>query len=109
MGWRLIESFIFFTGKFDKDASRYHPAVYGRKRQDVLKAIEVSLTPLYQGQLKNLHKRLQSGYKTELEAALKREGSDFAAADKECRGKAEETFVQGAQGKSCSICQVGER
>jgi len=91
------------VGKFDKDASRYHPAVYTRKRAEVAKAIEVSLMPLYLGQLKNLHQKQQAAFKNDLEAALKKDGSDFAVADKECSAKAENAFVAGAEGKSRSL------
>jgi hypothetical protein len=87
------------VGKFDKDASRYHPAVYTRKRGEVAKAIEIALLPLHAGQLKNLHTKLQRTFKQDLEAALKGEGSDFAAVDKECRGRVEKAFVAGAEGE----------
>jgi hypothetical protein len=87
------------TGKFDKDASRYHPAVYMRKRAEVAKAIEGSLMPLYLGQLKNLHQKQQAAFKHDLETALQREGSDFAVASKECRARAENAFIAGAEGK----------
>jgi hypothetical protein len=87
------------SGKFDKDASRYHPAVYSRKRAEVVKAIEVMLTPLHSGQLKNLHTKLQKAFKQDLDAALKLEGSDFALADKECKTRIEKTFVAGAEGE----------
>lgn len=55
--------------------------------------------PLYLGQLKNLHQKLQAAFKHDLETALKREGSDFAVASKECRARAENAFIAGAEGK----------
>lgn len=75
-----------------------------RKRTEVAKAIEISLMPLYLGQLKNLHKKQQVAFKNDLEAALKKEGSDFAVADKECRTRAEKAFVNGAEGELRPSC-----
>lgn len=84
--------------KFDKDASRYHPSVYSRKRFEVAKAIEVLLTPLHQAQLKNLHRDVQKRFKERLEGDLKRDDADFGKVATECTDEAESSFLEGAKG-----------
>ncbi|KAJ9125042.1 hypothetical protein QFC24_002976 [Naganishia onofrii] len=84
--------------KFDKDASRYHQAVYMRKRLDLLKAIDNALAPLFMGQLKNVHKRCVATFRTELVDGLKGEGYDFGKVVKEAGGRVEKDFIERAQG-----------
>lgn len=86
------------TAKFDKDASRYHQAVYTRKRLDLLKAIDNALAPLFMGQLKNVHKRCVATFRTELVDGLKGEGYDFGKVVKEAGGRVEKDFIERAQG-----------
>ncbi|GHJ84624.1 hypothetical protein NliqN6_1026 [Naganishia liquefaciens] len=83
--------------KFDKDASRYHQGVYGRKRLDLIKAIDIALSPLFIGQLKNMHKRCVAKFRSELLNGLKGEGHDFGALVQEIGSRVEKEFVAGAQ------------
>jgi hypothetical protein len=86
-------------GKFDKDASRYHQGVYSRKRLDLTKAIDSALSPLFMGQLKNLHKRCVAKFRTDLLDGLKGEGHDFGALVMEVGARVEKEFKEGAEGK----------
>ncbi|KAJ9104579.1 Dynamin-like GTPase that mediates homotypic ER fusion [Naganishia friedmannii] len=83
--------------KFDKDASRYHQAVYTRKRLDLLKAIDNALAPLFMGQLKNVHKRCVATFRTELVDGLKGEGYDFGKVVKEIARRVEKDFIERAE------------
>lgn len=87
-------------GKFDKDASRYHQGVYSRKRLDLIKAIDTALSPLFMGQLKNVHKRCVATFRTDLLNGLKGDGHDFGALVKQVGERVEKEFIEGAQGKS---------
>jgi hypothetical protein len=87
------------TGKFDKDASRYHQGVYSRKRLDLIKAIDSALSPLFMGQLKNVHKRCVATFRTDLLNGLKGDNHDFGALVKQVGAHVEKEFIQGAQGK----------
>lgn len=86
-------------GKFDKDASRYHPAVYQRKRADLLAALHSSLSPLFLGQLKNLHKKVSSDFAKRLQEGLGGKDYDFAKVVDSAKTARREEFVQGAKGK----------
>lgn len=97
MSAKLTRSFP--TGKFDKDASRYHQGVYSRKRLDLIKAIDTALSPLFMGQLKNVHKRCVAKFRTDLLNGLKVEGHDFGALVKQVGERVEKEFVDGAKGK----------
>lgn len=85
-------------GKFDRDASRYHSGVYQRKRGELLLALHSSLSPLFLGQVKNLHKTAAHRYMKDLTAGLKEPGYDFAQVVNEATQKAIDTFVAGAKG-----------
>lgn len=54
------------TARYDRDASRYHQGVYSRKRLDLHATITSTLSPLFLGQLKNLHKSCLSAFKSAL-------------------------------------------
>ncbi|KAI5454161.1 Dynamin-like GTPase that mediates homotypic ER fusion [Naganishia albida] len=83
--------------KFDKDASRYHQGVYSRKRLDLIKAIDTALSPLFMGQLKNVHKRCVATFRTDLLNGLKGDGHDFGALVKQVGERVEKEFIEGAQ------------
>ncbi|GFZ46730.1 Hydrolase acting on GTP to facilitate cellular and subcellular movement [Saitozyma sp. JCM 24511] len=84
-------------GKFDRDASRYHSGVYQRKRADLVTALHVSLSPIFLGQLKNIHKSISADFAKELQAGLKEPGYDFAAVVKGATDKARNKFLSGAK------------
>ena len=83
---------------FDRDASRYHAGVYQRKRQDLLAALHTSLSPIFLGQLKNLHKAVATQFTKDLAAGLKEPGYDFAAVVTAATKKARDAFIEGAKG-----------
>jgi hypothetical protein len=90
------------SGKFDKDASRYHASVYQRKRADLVVTLQASLSPLFLGQLKNLHKSAAADFSKRLQDGLKVPGYDFAAVVSEAKTEIREKFVKEAKGKSRS-------
>ncbi|KAJ6489560.1 RHD3/Sey1 [Mycena vitilis] len=79
--------------RYDRDASRYHQVVYKRKRADLIAALDSALSPLFLGQLKNLHKTCLVAFKKEMLDGLKGEGYNFAhvvsAARERCLGRFE--------------------
>ena len=88
---------FYFSARYDRDASRYHKGVYTRKRADLTSTIDATLSPLFLGQLKNLHKSCLVTFKKELQDGL--HGQDYSFADvfsKACQ-KCESTFSEGAK------------
>ena len=97
------------SGKFDKDASRYHAGVYQRKRIDLISTLHASLLPLYLGQLKNLHKSVAARYAKDLAAGLKEPNYDFAKVVASATSKARQDFNVGAKGKPPSGSSITEQ
>ena len=87
---------IIQIARFDKDASRYHQGVYQRKRSDLLNIIDAALSPLYLGQLKNLHKSVLVSFKKAMKEGMKIEGYNFADVCAKARETNEKRFVEGA-------------
>lgn len=83
--------------RYDREASRYHRAVYARKRTDLTVALESTLSPLFLGQLKNLHKLCLIQFKKALLEGLKGEEYDFGDVVLKARGKWEGRFEDGAR------------
>ncbi|KAF7305921.1 Protein SEY1 [Mycena chlorophos] len=91
--------------RYDRDASRYHQGVYKRKRADLVAALDAVLTPLFLGQLKNLHKTCLVAFKKELLDGLRGEGYNFAdvvsKARERCLGRfeaaAKEALIEGPE------------
>ena len=54
------------AARYDRDASRYHQGVYKRKRADLVAVLDSTLSPLFLGQLKNLHKACLVAFKNEM-------------------------------------------
>ncbi|KAJ7347098.1 RHD3/Sey1 [Mycena albidolilacea] len=79
--------------RYDRDASRYHQGVYKRKRADLIAALDATLSPLFLGQLKNLHKTCLVAFKKEMLDGLHGEGYSFAdvvaTARQRCLGRFE--------------------
>lgn len=77
--------------RYDRDASRYHKGVYTRKRTDLLAALDTTLTPLFVGQLKNLHKACLAAFKQEMLDGMRGEEYNFAevvaTAKERCEGR----------------------
>ncbi|QRW11732.1 GTP-binding protein [Ceratobasidium sp. AG-Ba] len=82
--------------RFDRDASRYHAGVYGRKRADMLHQLDTKLGPLFLGQTKNLHKSCLSSFKKEVLEGVRTEGYSFADVVGGAREKWEGRFREGA-------------
>lgn len=83
--------------RYDRDASRYHQGVYQRKRSDLLGVMDSTLSPLFLGQLKNLHKSCLSAFKTELLQGLRGDEYSFADVVEKARIKCETRFADGAK------------
>ena len=85
------------TARYDRDASRYHPGVYKRKRADLTGTLDSTLLPLFVGQLKNLHKVALTLFKAKVVVGLKVDGYNFADVVSKARAEAEAGFSQGAR------------
>ncbi|KAI0085096.1 protein SEY1 [Irpex rosettiformis] len=83
--------------RYDQNASRYHQGVYKRKRADLIAALDSTLSPLFLGQIKNLHKASLSSFKQEMLEGLRGEGYNFADIVNAAREKWEKAFVDGAK------------
>lgn len=86
-----------FTDRYDRDASRYHQGVYKRKRADLVGVIDSTLSPLFLGQLKNLHKACLVKYKQEMVDGMRGEGYNFAEVVAAARERLEKRFLDGAK------------
>ena len=86
-----------FPERYDREASRYHPGVYQRKRADLIAALDSTLSPLFLGQLKNLHKSCLVAFKQEMLEGLGREGYNFAEVVVKAREGCEGAFREAAQ------------
>ena len=83
--------------RYDHNASRYHKGVYQRKRTDLIGVMESSLSPLFLGQLKNLHKSSLVGFKREMLEGMRGESYSFADIVSDARSKFEGLFLTGAR------------
>ncbi|KAF4620744.1 hypothetical protein D9613_000497 [Agrocybe pediades] len=83
--------------RYDRDASRYHKGVYSRKRADLVSSVDTTLSPLYLGQLKNLHKSCLVAFKKEMLDGMKGEGYSFADVVAKARERCEGTFSAAAK------------
>lgn len=83
--------------RYDREASRYHKGVYTRKRLDLVGVMESTLSPLFLGQLKNLHKACLASFKKELMEGLKGDNYSFGAVVGKAKDKCEDTFTSGAK------------
>ncbi|KAF8228882.1 root hair defective 3 GTP-binding protein [Tricholoma matsutake] len=83
--------------RYDRDASRYHKGVYTRKRADLIAALDSTLSTLFLGQLKNLHKLCLVAFKKELLNGLRGETYDFAHVVSKAREQCEGRFSEGAK------------
>ena len=86
-----------FAARYDRDGSRYHKNVYSRKRSDLIATIDATLSSLFIGQLKNLHKACLMAFKKELQDGLRGEDYSFADVVSKARQRCESTFSKGAK------------
>jgi hypothetical protein len=71
--------------------------VYNRKRADLLGVLDSTLSPLFLGQLKNLHKSCLSAFKKEILDGLRGDEYNFADVVGKARTKCETQFSDGAK------------
>jgi hypothetical protein len=86
-----------YKARYDRDASRYHQAVYNRKRSDLVAVLDAALSPFFLGQLKNLHKYCLVQFKKTLLDGLKGEEYDFGDVVVKGRAKWESQFKETAK------------
>ncbi|KAJ3800692.1 RHD3/Sey1 [Lentinula aff. detonsa] len=90
--WRTVA-----LERYDRDASRYHQGVYKRKRADLIASLDATLSPLFLGQLKNLHKACLGAFKKDILNGLKGEEYNFADVVSKAKAKCENKFTEGAK------------
>ncbi|KAH7927542.1 root hair defective 3 GTP-binding protein [Leucogyrophana mollusca] len=83
--------------RYDRDASRYHQGVYKRKRADLLAVLDSTLSPLFLGQLKNMHKLCLVAFKKEMLDGMRGDEYNFADVVGKARDKCETRFTEGAK------------
>jgi hypothetical protein len=83
--------------RYDRDASRYHKGVYARKRRDLVAALDATLSPLFLGQLKNVHKSCLVAFKQELLEGLRGDDYSFSDVVAKARETCEGVFTTGAK------------
>ncbi|KAJ4479936.1 protein SEY1 [Lentinula aciculospora] len=91
-GWRTTA-----LERYDRDASRYHQGVYKRKRTDLIVSLDATLSPLFLGQLKNLHKACLGAFKKAILEGLKGEEYNFADVVSKAKARCENDFAEDAK------------
>ena len=71
--------------------------MYKRKRADLVAVLDSTLSPLFLGQIKNLHKGCLGAFKQEMLDGLKGESYNFAEIVERARKRCERTFEEGAR------------
>ncbi|GAA6002242.1 dynamin-like GTPase SEY1 [Rhodotorula paludigena] len=92
LGARMRDAKSAALAAYDEAASRYHAAVYGRQRGELVAKVHGALAPLFASQLKNAHKLALREYRVAIEQALRTEGYDFARVVSDARKQAEKRF-----------------
>lgn len=82
---------------FDTAASRYHQGVYQRKRDELMGKMNSSLSPLFVGQLKNLHREILRDFRSGLASSLKGDNYDFGQLVTSAQQASEERFISAAK------------
>ncbi|KAJ3926565.1 MAG: RHD3/Sey1 [Lentinula lateritia] len=90
--WRTVA-----LERYDRDASRYHQGVYKRKRADLIVSLNATLSPLFLGQLKNLHKACLGAFKKDILEGMKGEEYNFADVVSKAKAKCDNRFTTGAK------------
>lgn len=96
---------MFDSERYDRDASSCHQSVYQRKRALLLDAFESTCSPLFAGQLKNLHQTCLAIFESEITDITGSCEFDFTSfvdtASIRCedrfKASAEEAWVEGAE------------
>ena len=71
--------------------------MYSRKRVDLIAALDSTLSPLFLGQLKNLHKTCLSAFKKEMLDGMKGEEYNFAEVVGQAKERCESRFEEGGK------------
>lgn len=71
--------------------------MYKRKRSDLVAVLDSTLSPLFQGQLKNLAKQSLVTFKQEILDGLKGDNYDFAEIVGAARKRCQQRFTDGAK------------
>ena len=71
--------------------------MYKRKRADLISVIDSSLSPLFLGQLKNLHKQCLAQFKKEMTDGMRGEGYNFGDVVAAARQRCQKAFLDTAQ------------
>ena len=71
--------------------------MYKRKRADLIGVLDSTLSPLFLGQLKNLHKASLVKFKDEMHQGMRGEGYNFADVVNAARERCEKRFLDGAK------------
>jgi len=82
---------------FDKEASRYHAAVYEKKKIDLLNKLNAQLSVYFIGQLRNLHKQAVFMFQDYIKNELKQPSYNFAAVVESATANSEKYFKENAQ------------
>ena len=82
--------------RYDREASRYHRALE-RRRADLVKTLDFTLSPLFLGQLENLHQTALVSFNVDTMAGLEVDGYNFADVVRRARACAEARFIDGAR------------
>ncbi|KAH9959735.1 RHD3/Sey1 [Lactifluus volemus] len=93
--WRS-QALFSHTARYDREASRYHQGVYERKRADLIGRLDSTLSPLFLGQLRNLHQSALAFMKAEIDDDFNIAGFNFANIRK-IRARAVDLFIDGAR------------
>ena len=67
--------------------------MYKRKRADLVAVLDSTLSPLFLGQLKNLHKACLVAFKNDMHEGMRGDGYNFADVVSGVRSKVEKRFV----------------
>ena len=71
--------------------------MYKRKRADLVAAMDATLSSLFLGQLKNLHKACLTAFKQHIVEGIKDDKYNFADIVSNARQRSENTFMNGAK------------
>ncbi|GJJ06363.1 Dynamin-like GTPase that mediates homotypic ERfusion [Clathrus columnatus] len=80
--------------QFDREASRYHKGVYHKKRNDLTGQLNSILSPLFLGQLKNIHKSVLIKFKEELRDGVRGDNYNYGEVVSQARERLEKRFQE---------------
>lgn len=78
LGPKMSEARSTVLTEFEASAGRYHRETFNRKFEELRGTVDLRLHVLFRGQITGLHTVCVKRFQNEVEAALKKEGYDFA-------------------------------